>query len=38
MQIEILKLKIYRATVTEANIDYKGSITIDECLMEGKKK
>jgi aspartate 1-decarboxylase len=34
MQIEILKSKIHRATVTEANIHYVGSITIDECLME----
>jgi aspartate 1-decarboxylase len=34
MQIEILKSKIHRATVTEANIHYVGSITIDENLME----
>jgi aspartate 1-decarboxylase len=34
MQIEILKSKIHRATVTEANIHYVGSITIDECLLE----
>jgi aspartate 1-decarboxylase len=34
MQIEILKSKIHLATVTEANIDYVGSITIDEALME----
>ena len=34
MQIEILKSKIHRAIVTEANIDYIGSITIDENLME----
>ena len=34
MQIEILKSKIHRATVTEANIHYVGSITIDESLME----
>ena len=33
MQIEILKSKIHRATVTEANINYVGSITIDEILM-----
>jgi aspartate 1-decarboxylase len=33
MQIEILKSKIHRATVTDANIDYVGSITIDEDLM-----
>ena len=34
MQIEILKSKIHRATVTEANIQYIGSITIDENLMK----
>ena len=34
MQIEILKSKIHRVTVTEANINYVGSITIDEDLME----
>jgi aspartate 1-decarboxylase len=34
MQIEILKSKIHRATVTEADINYVGSITIDEELMK----
>jgi len=34
MQIEILKSKIHRVIVTEANVDYIGSITIDEALME----
>lgn len=34
MQIQILKSKIHRAVVTDANIDYIGSITIDEDLME----
>ena len=34
MQIEILKSKIHRATVTQADINYVGSITIDENLME----
>ena len=34
IQIEILKSKIHRATVTEANIHYVGSITIDEKLMK----
>ena len=34
MLINILKGKIHRATVTEANIHYMGSITIDEELME----
>ena len=30
----ILKSKIHRATVTEANLEYEGSITIDRDLME----
>lgn len=30
----MLKSKIHRATVTEANIEYEGSITIDKTLME----
>ncbi|MEC0089724.1 aspartate 1-decarboxylase [Paenibacillus macquariensis] len=30
----IMKSKIHRATVTEANLNYVGSITIDESLME----
>ena len=34
MQIEILKSKIHRVTVTEANLNYIGSITIDEELMD----
>ena len=34
MQIEILKSKIHRVKVTEADLDYIGSITIDEALME----
>lgn len=34
MLIEVLKSKIHRVTVTEANLDYIGSITIDEALME----
>ncbi|MFZ5554555.1 MAG: aspartate 1-decarboxylase [Bacteroidota bacterium] len=34
MQINILKSKIHRARVTEANIDYIGSVTIDENLMD----
>jgi aspartate 1-decarboxylase len=34
MNIEVLKSKIHRATVTEANLNYMGSITIDENLME----
>lgn len=31
---EMMKSKIHRATVTEANLNYVGSITIDEELME----
>jgi aspartate 1-decarboxylase len=34
MYITVLKSKIHRATVTDANLDYIGSITIDENLME----
>ena len=34
MQIEILKSKIHRAVITEANLNYVGSITIDENLIE----
>ncbi len=34
MYIEVLKSKIHRSTVTEADINYIGSITIDELLME----
>ena len=30
----MLKSKIHRATVTDANIEYEGSITIDENLMD----
>jgi aspartate 1-decarboxylase len=34
MQIEVLKSKIHRVTVTEADLNYIGSITIDPNLME----
>ena len=34
MFIERFKSKIHRATITEANLNYVGSITIDEELME----
>jgi aspartate 1-decarboxylase len=37
MQIEMLYSKIHRATVTDANLNYVGSITIDEELMEAAK-
>src|SRR5258705_11014810 len=33
MQIQVLKSKIHRVTVTEADLNYVGSITIDEDLM-----
>jgi len=35
MQIEVCKSKIHKVTVTEANLQYVGSITIDEDLMDG---
>ncbi len=34
MMIELLKSKIHRATITDSNLNYIGSITIDEELME----
>lgn len=34
MMLNMLKGKIHCATVTEANLQYMGSITIDEALME----
>ena len=34
MVIEVLKSKIHRVTVTQANVDYVGSITIDKELLE----
>ena len=34
MLIEVLKSKIHRVTVSEADLDYIGSITIDEDLMD----
>ena len=34
MQLFIHKSKIHRATVTEANLNYIGSVTIDEALIE----
>jgi aspartate 1-decarboxylase len=35
MDIEILKSKIHRAVITEANLNYMGSLTLDENLMDG---
>ena len=37
MLVEFLKSKIHRATVTDANLNYVGSITIDESLMEASQ-
>lgn len=34
MQITMLKSKIHRATVTQSELDYVGSITVDEELLE----
>ena len=34
MQIEVLKSKLHCVIVTEANLNYMGSITIDEDLMD----
>ena len=34
MQRTMLQSKIHRATVTDANLNYEGSITVDEMLME----
>ncbi len=35
MLLEVVKSKIHRAVVTEADLNYIGSITIDEALMDG---
>lgn len=34
MLIEMLKCKIHRATITDANLEYEGSITVDRQLMD----
>lgn len=34
MEIQILKSKIHRVKITQAELDYVGSITIDESLMD----
>lgn len=34
MTLQLLKSKIHRATVTDANINYEGSLTIDHALMD----
>ena len=37
MILEFLQSKIHRATVTDANLNYVGSITIDETLFKSAK-
>jgi len=37
MFIEVIKSKIHKVTVTEANLQYVGSITIDEDLMDAAR-
>ena len=34
MTLQLLKSKIHRAAVTDANVNYEGSLTIDRALME----
>lgn len=34
MMVQMFKSKIHRVKVTEANLNYVGSVTIDEALME----
>jgi aspartate 1-decarboxylase len=34
MQRTLLKSKIHRATVTDANLNYQGSVTVDPLLLE----
>jgi aspartate 1-decarboxylase len=34
MQISVLKSKVHRAVITEANLNYVGSLTLDEDLMD----
>src|SRR3979490_166631 len=34
MDIEVLKSKVHRAVITEADLNYVGSLTLDEDLME----
>src|SRR5262249_15850748 len=35
MRLSMLKAKIHRATVTEADLNYEGSLTIDQTLLKG---
>jgi aspartate 1-decarboxylase len=34
MDIEVLKSKVHRAVITEANLNYVGSLTLDEDLLD----
>lgn len=34
MQIQVLKSKVHRAVITEADLNYVGSLTLDEALMD----
>ena len=34
MEIEVLKSKVHRVTITEANLNYIGSLTLDEDMMD----
>jgi aspartate 1-decarboxylase len=34
MEIEVLKSKVHRVSITEANLNYIGSLTLDEDLMD----
>jgi aspartate 1-decarboxylase len=34
MDIEVLKSKVHRAVITEANLNYIGSLTLDEDIMD----
>lgn len=34
MQVEMLQAKLHRATITDANLNYVGSITIDSALLK----
>ncbi len=34
MTLQLLKSKIHRASVTDANVNYEGSLTIDQALMD----
>lgn len=37
MMIEVLKSKLHCVTITEANLNYMGSVTIDEDLMDAAR-